>query len=82
MSIIGNPKTVTIEGIRYYIEALDIDRLHSNLAAISEEAIDLRLHAIRNPEEKEWVEKADKADQDVLNLREMITTKREYDAGN
>jgi len=82
MSVIGNPKTVTVGGIRYYVEALDMDRLHSNLALISEEAIDLRLHAVRNPDDPEWISKADKADQDAQELREMIKLKREYDANN
>ncbi len=71
----GN-ETVEVGGLRYYVEALDLDRLYANLAVRVEEATDMRLHAARNPDEPQWVDKADKLDEDVRQLKELIEIKR------
>lgn len=82
MSVIGNPKTVEIDGIKYYVEALDLERLYANLAKADEEVVDLRLHASRNPDEPEWTEKADIMDKECATLREAIKAKREHNGNN
>ncbi len=75
-------ETIEIGGICYYVEALDLDRLHANLAVVSEEAMKLRQHAVRNPNEPQWLEKAKAADVAEAELRELIKRKREDHVGN
>ena len=69
--------TVEVGGGRYYVEALDLDRLHANLAATFEEALELRRHAARNREEPQWTEKAVAAEKLYGQLRQLIDAKRE-----
>ncbi len=71
----GN-EMVVVGGLRYYVEALDLDRLYANLATRDEEATNMRLHAARNPDEPQWADKADKIDEDVRQLKELIAAKR------
>ena len=68
--------TVEVGGVRYYVEALDLDRLHANLAATFEEALELRRHAARNPEEPQWTDKAIDAEKLYGELRKLIEVKR------
>ena len=69
-------------GVRYYIEALDLDRLYANLVATSEEATQLRLHAARHPTEPQWLVKADAADTLEAELRELIKIRRAANGSN
>lgn len=67
---------IKVGDVRYYVEALDLDRLHANLAATFEEALELRRHAARNPDEPQWSEKAVAAEKLYGQIRELIAAKR------
>ncbi len=67
---------VEVGGLRYYIEALDLDRLYANLATRDEEVTNMRLRAVRSPDDPQWSEKAEKLYEDVRQLKELIAAKR------
>jgi len=80
MSVYATPRgdlAIDIDGVRFPVDDLDLDRLHACLVDVSEDATSLRLHEHRDPDNAAlWGDKAAVAEQQERDLRELIREKR------